>query len=86
MMAAAFGPASCSSGLVLKSELLHSPEAQSGFVPTLDLWSLATIGTQEHSLHGGKNIALRAKKPIMVEKMFFNEVVFLLLDVCNNDS
>jgi hypothetical protein len=50
MMAAAFGPASCSSGLVLKSELLHSPEAQSGFVP-------------KHSLHGGKNLALRAKKP-----------------------
>ena len=50
-MAAAFGPASCSSGLVLKSELLHSPEAQSGFVP-------------KHSLHGGKNLALRAKKPI----------------------
>ena len=52
MMAAAFGPASCSSGLVLKSELLHSPEAQSGFVP-------------KHSRHGGKNIALRAKKPIL---------------------
>ena len=49
MMAVAFGPASCSSGLVLKSKLLHSPEAQSGFVP-------------KHSPHGGKNIALRAKK------------------------
>jgi len=48
MMAVAFGPASCSSGLVPKSELLHSPEAQDGFVP-------------KHSSHGGKNIALRAK-------------------------
>ena len=67
MMAAAFGPASCSSGLVLKSELLHSPEAQSGFVP-------------KHSLHGGKSIALRA------EKHFFSVALFLLLDVCNNDS
>ena len=62
MMALAFGPTSCSSGLVPKSELLHSPAAQYGFVPKhshhggnrsalpllpLDLWSLATIGTQE---------------------------------------
>jgi len=30
-MAVAFGPTFCSSGLVLKSELLHSPEAQYGF-------------------------------------------------------
>ena len=49
MMAVAFGPASCSSGLVPKSKLLHSPEVQSGFVP-------------KHSPYGGKNIALRAKK------------------------
>jgi len=48
MMAVAFGPASCSSGLVPKSKLLHSPEVQSGFVP-------------KHSPYGGKNIALRAK-------------------------
>ena len=49
MIAVAFGPTSCPSSLVPKSELLHSPEAQSGFVPKL-------------SLHGGKNIALRAEK------------------------
>jgi hypothetical protein len=55
MMAAAFGPASCSFGLVLKSELLHSPEAQSGFVPKL-------------SRHGGKNLALRAEKPLFSTK------------------
>jgi hypothetical protein len=43
MMAVAFGPTSCPSGLVSKSKLLHSPEVQSGFVPKL-------------SLHGGKNL------------------------------
>ena len=48
-MAVAFGPTSCSSCLVPKSKLLHRPETQYGFVP-------------KHSLHGGKNIALRAKK------------------------
>ena len=51
MTAVAFGLTSCSSGFVLKSKLLHSPEAHYGFVPKL-------------SLHGGKNIALRAEKPI----------------------
>ena len=51
-MAVAFGPTSCSSGLVPKSKLLHSPEAQYGFVPKL-------------SPHGGKNLALRAKKPYL---------------------
>ena len=50
MKSVAFGPTSCPFGLVPKSKLLHSPEAQYGFVP-------------KHSLHGGKNIALRAKKP-----------------------
>ena len=55
MMAVAFGPSSCSSALVPKSKLLHSPEALSGFVP-------------KHSLHGGKNIALRAKKTIFSTK------------------
>ena len=50
MMAVALGPPSCSSGLVHKSKLLHRPEIQYGFVP-------------KHSLHGGKNIALRAEKP-----------------------
>ena len=51
MIAVAFGPTSYSSVLVLKSKLLHSPKAHYGFVPKL-------------SLHGGKNIALRAEKPI----------------------
>ena len=51
-MAVAFGPTSCSSVLVPKSKLLHRPENQYGFVP-------------KHSLHGGKNIALRAEKPEM---------------------
>jgi len=58
MTAVAFGPTSCPSGLVLKSELLHSPEAQSGFVP-------------KHSRHGGKNIALRTEKPIFSEALVF---------------
>ena len=49
MTAVAFGLTSCPSGLVPKSELLHNPEVQYGFVP-------------KHSLHGGKNIALRAEK------------------------
>ena len=39
------------SGLVPKSKLLHNPKVHDDFVP-------------KHSLHGGKNIALRAKKPI----------------------
>ena len=49
-MAVPFGPISCLSSLVPKSKLLHRPETQYGFVP-------------KHSLHGGKNIALRAEKP-----------------------
>ena len=57
MTALAFGPTSCSSGLVPKSELLHSPEAQYGFV-------------SKHSLHGGKNIALWAKKPFFARLRF----------------
>jgi hypothetical protein len=52
MMALAFGPTSCSSGLVPKSKLLHSPAVQYGFVP-------------KHSHHGGKYPALRAEKPII---------------------
>ena len=58
-MAMAFGPTSCSSGLVPKSELLHSPEAHYGFVP-------------KHSHHGGKNIALRAKKQFFASRSFFS--------------
>ena len=60
-MAVAFGPTSCSSSLVPKSKLLHNPEAQSGFVP-------------KHSHHGGKNPALRAKKPyVEVRRDFFSK-------------
>ena len=44
MKAVTSGPTSCSSGLVLKSKLLHSSEAQYGFIP-------------KHSPHGGKNTA-----------------------------
>ena len=58
-MAVAFGPTSCSFGLVPKSKLLHRPETQYGFVP-------------KHSLHGGKNIALRAEKPILAMRSFFS--------------
>jgi hypothetical protein len=49
MTAVAFGLTSCSSSLVPKSELLHSPEDQSGFVP-------------KHSRHGGKNIGFSSLK------------------------
>ena len=58
MMAVAFGPTSCSSGLVPKSKLLHRPETQYGFVP-------------KHSLHGGKNPALRAEKPYLARPLIF---------------
>ena len=51
MKSVAFGPMSCSPGFVPKSTLLHNPEAQYGFVP-------------KHSLHGGKNTALRAEKQL----------------------
>ena len=64
-MAVAFGLTSCSSVLVPKSKLLHRPETQYGFVP-------------KHSLHGGKNIALRAEKPYLAMRSFFSEAVFLL--------
>ena len=47
----AFGPTYCPSVFVLKSTLLHNPEVQYGFVP-------------KHSLHGGKNPAIRAKKQL----------------------
>jgi hypothetical protein len=66
MKAVAFGPTSCSSGLVPKSKLLHRPETQYGFVP-------------KHSLHGGKNIALRAEKPYLSIHSFFSVAVFLPL-------
>jgi hypothetical protein len=49
MMSVAFGPTSCSSGLVPKSMLLHRPESHDGFVP-------------KHCHHGGKNHALQAKR------------------------
>lgn len=90
-MTEAYSLTSRSSALVPESELSHRSEAQYGLVPRL-----------RH--HGGKNIALRAEKPIfatktitktntflwfkssMVQEMFFSEAMFLLLDVCNNDS
>lgn len=59
MKAGAYGPTSCPSGLVPKSKLLHNPEAQYGFM-------------LKHSLHRGKNIALRAKKPIIAMHTFFS--------------
>ena len=51
MKSVAFGPTYCPSVFVLKSTLLHNPEVQYGFVP-------------KHSLHGGKNPALQAKKQL----------------------
>ena len=53
MMAEAFGSTSCSFGLVPESKLSHRPKAQYGFVPKLN-----------H--HGGKYIALWAKKPCVI--------------------
>ena len=70
MTAVAFGLTSCSSGLVPKSKLLHNPEVQYGFVP-------------KHSLHGGKNTALRAEKPYLAMRSFFSEAVFLPLKMFN---
>ena len=64
MMAVAFGPTSCSSGLVPKSKFLHRPETQYGFVP-------------KHSLHGGKNPALRAEKPYLARLRFSERIVEL---------
>ena len=58
-MAVAFGLTSCSSVPVPKSKLLDRPEAQYGFVP-------------KHSLHGGKNIALRAEKLYLAMRSFFS--------------
>ena len=55
----AFGPTYCPSVFVLKSTLLHNPEVQYGFVP-------------KHSLYGGKNHALRAKKPYLAMRCFFS--------------
>ena len=72
MMAVAFGPTSCSSGHVPKSELLHSPEAQYGFVP-------------KHSHHGGKNIALRAEKPFSA-RLRLNESITMLASVIPSGS
>jgi hypothetical protein len=72
MMAAAFGPTSCTSGLVPKSKLLHSPEDQNGFVPKL-------------SLHGGKNPALRAEKPFFA-RLRLSESITMLASVMPNGS
>ena len=52
-MSEAFGPSSCPSGFVLKSTLLHKPQAQYGLVPKL-----------RH--HGGKNNdSVEPEKPEM---------------------
>jgi hypothetical protein len=69
MMAVAFGSTSCPSAFVPKSKLLHNPEIQYAFVP-------------KHSRHGGKNLALRAEKPISAMRSFLVErsvTVFLPL-------
>ncbi len=67
MTAVAFDPDVLFFRPVPKSKLLHSPEAQYGFVP-------------KHSLHGGKNIALRAEKPYLSMRSLFRleKPVFLL--------
>ena len=72
MMSLAFGPASCSSGLVPKSELLHSPAAQYGFVP-------------KHSHHGGKYPALRAEKPFSA-RLRLSEIITMLASVMPSGS
>ena len=54
MMSEAYGPTCCSFGLVPESKLSHHPKDQYGFVPKL-------------SHHGGKYIALRAKKNWIAE-------------------
>ena len=72
MMSVAFGPTSCSSGLVPKSELLHSPEAQYGFVP-------------QNSHHGGKNPALRAEKPFSA-RLRLSEIITMLASVMPSGS
>ena len=74
-MAVAFGPTCCSSSLVLKSKLSHSPEAQYGFVPKLSPHGGKTVKTEcrsqtcldyaeVHPVFAGtaKNLALRAEK------------------------
>ena len=74
MKAVAFGPTSWAFGLVSKSELLHSPEAQDGFVP-------------KHSLHGGKNTALRAEKPyINVHFLVFGSTLRVEIISFSNDG
>ena len=65
-MAVAYGPTSCSSGLVPKSKLLHSPKAQYGFVP-------------KHSRHSGKNNKnLFGCNQLVSREVFFSEARFLL--------
>ena len=45
-MSVAFGPSSCSYGLVPKSKLLRNPEAQYSFVPTLGALRRLTLQEQ----------------------------------------
>jgi hypothetical protein len=72
IMAVAFGPTSCSSGHVPKSELLPSPEAQYGFVP-------------KNSHHGGKNPALRAEKPYLT-RLRLSKSITMFTSVMPNGS
>ena len=68
MTAVAFGPTSCSFGLVLKSKLLHNPKAQHGFVP-------------KHSLHGGKTSPFGLKNHISFRAAFLAKRGFSSDDV-----
>jgi hypothetical protein len=66
MQSVAYGPHAASMALRLKASFHASPVA---------IMALLT----KHRLHQSKNTALRAEKPIMVEKLFFSEALFLPL-------
>jgi len=86
MMAVAFGPTSCSSSLVPKSNLSHSPKVQHGFIPKLNPHGGKTVKTEcrsqtcldyaeVHPVFAGtaKNTALRAEKPkLTTRSLTFN--------------
>ena len=71
-MAEAYGPTSCSSGYVLKSELLHYPESQYGFILKLCHQSAKTI-----ALAGLKTMVSLSHDDYA--SLFFSEAMFLLL-------
>ena len=88
MQSVAYGPHADFMALRLKASFHASPAA-----------IMALLA--KHRLQQSKNTALRAEKPIFATKtitktktflwfngqeMFFSEAMFLLLDVCNNDS